>query len=75
MISLAIVGAGVMGSNHARIAAVRPNVRITNIVDPDHTAEVLAAHVGATAASSIEHLDPLPTRRRGHTEPSPSGHR
>lgn len=35
MIGLVVVGAGAMGSNHARVAGTLPGVRVVAVVDPD----------------------------------------
>jgi predicted dehydrogenase len=59
MTSLAIVGAGVMGANHARVARALAGLNVTHIVDPDEEkASALAAHIGADVLASI---DDLPT--------------
>lgn len=61
MLKVAIIGAGVMGSNHARVAAASPGVTVTHIVDPDPTrAGALAQHIGAVACSSLDALSDLP---------------
>jgi predicted dehydrogenase len=62
MLRLAIVGAGIMGTNHARLAQAVRDASVTHVVDPDiGRANQLAAAVGAEAASDIdgiaEHVD------------------
>src|SRR3954470_7192212 len=48
VLTFAIVGAGVMGTNHARVARSLPGVRIAYVVDPDRTcAERVAESCGA----------------------------
>jgi predicted dehydrogenase len=48
MLRLAIVGAGIMGSNHARVAAQVPGLSVTHIIDVDRRrGEVLAQSIGA----------------------------
>lgn len=54
MLKLAIVGAGVMGANHARIARSVPGVEIAYVVDPDLArAERAAATSGARATTDL----------------------
>jgi predicted dehydrogenase len=54
MVDLAIIGAGIMGSNHARVARTIADTRVTLVVDPDtERARTLAASVGAEWASSV----------------------
>lgn len=54
---MAIVGAGIMGSNHARLAGVLRDVEVTHIVDPAaEPAEVLARAVGARAVTDVEQV-------------------
>ncbi len=57
MLRLAIVGAGIMGSNHARVAGQVPGVSVTHIIDPDRRrGEVLAQSIGACFQPDIEAL-------------------
>ncbi|MCC5953288.1 MAG: Gfo/Idh/MocA family oxidoreductase [Acidimicrobiia bacterium] len=57
MLRLAVIGAGIMGSNHARIATALRNTTLTHVVDPDRArAEALAGATGATATTSVEDL-------------------
>jgi predicted dehydrogenase len=54
MLEVAVIGAGVMGTNHVRILRQLPEVRISHVVDPDvDRARVLAASVGAMAITDI----------------------
>ena len=49
-ISIAIVGAGMMGQIHAQAWSEQPGVRVTAVADPDQSlAEALAARFGAKA--------------------------
>jgi predicted dehydrogenase len=62
VVRLGIVGAGVMGANHARVAARTHGLVLTAVVDADaDRRERLAASTGATAAASLheirEHID------------------
>lgn len=55
MLKLAIVGAGVMGANHARVARSVPGVEIAYVVDPDLArAERAAASSGARATNDLD---------------------
>lgn len=57
MIKLGIVGAGIMGSNHARIAGAVPGARVAVVVDTDAAkGQRLADHVGAVYAPCVEAL-------------------
>lgn len=54
MLKLAIVGAGVMGANHARVARAVPGVEIAYVVDPELArAERAAASSGARATTDL----------------------
>ncbi len=51
---LAIVGAGIMGANHARLAQSLRDVAVTHVVDPDLArASRLATSVGAEATADV----------------------
>jgi predicted dehydrogenase len=57
VLNLGLVGAGIMGSSHARVARLLADARITVVVDPDPArGGLLADHIGATYASSPEAL-------------------
>ena len=58
MTRLAIVGAGVMGSNHARVAGALPDVEIVAVVEPDPVrGRELADGVGARYLPDVSLLD------------------
>ncbi|WP_433505157.1 Gfo/Idh/MocA family oxidoreductase [Pseudonocardia halophobica] len=44
-LKIAVVGAGVMGTNHARVARSLPGVQVTHVVDPDPERAARAAAV------------------------------
>jgi predicted dehydrogenase len=55
VLRLAIIGAGVMGSNHARVAMSLRDAEVVAVHDPDQDrASVLADAVGAKAVPSVE---------------------
>ena len=57
MVKLAIVGAGIMGSRHARVASTIPGAEVTVVVDQDeHKGRQLAEHVGAAYMPSVNAL-------------------
>lgn len=57
MVKLAIVGAGMMGSRHARIARSIPTAEVVVVVDPDeHKGRHLAEYVGAAYMPSVNAL-------------------
>jgi predicted dehydrogenase len=57
MLRLAIVGAGIMGSNHARVAGQVPGLSVTHIIDADRRrGEVLAQSIGACFQPDLEAL-------------------
>jgi predicted dehydrogenase len=57
---LAVIGSGIMGSNHARVASTLPGVELTAVFDPDRErSEKLAAAFGATAVSGVDELPRL----------------
>ncbi len=58
MTRLAIVGAGAMGTNHARVASALPDVEIAAVVDPDRDrGQELAARAGARYLPEVSLLD------------------
>ncbi len=59
MIDIAVLGAGVMGTNHARVASTTRELRVVQVIDADlERAHRLAASVGADAAASVDALIP-----------------
>lgn len=57
MVRLAIVGAGVMGTNHARVASGLRDCEVAWIIDPDpQRAEAVASAVGARSSSNVDDL-------------------
>jgi predicted dehydrogenase len=59
-VRLAVVGSGIMGSNHARVAAGLPGLELVAVYDPDRKrSEKLAAAFSATAVGSLSELPRL----------------
>lgn len=57
MIKLGIVGAGIMGASHARVAQTIPDAQVAVVVDSDAgKGQRLADHVGASYAASVAEL-------------------
>lgn len=57
MLRLGIIGTGIMGANHARIAAQHRDVELTAVVDPVvERAEALATKYGARAAATVAEI-------------------
>jgi predicted dehydrogenase len=55
MLKLAIIGAGIMGANHARLAQALRDATVTHVVDPDLArANQLATAIGADAAADLD---------------------
>jgi len=53
--NLAIIGAGIMGANHARVARAIPDFTVTSVCDPDpDRAATLAKAVGASYTSDLD---------------------
>jgi predicted dehydrogenase len=58
MTRLAIIGAGVMGANHARVAATLPGVELVAVIDPDaERGQELADRAGARYLPDVSLLD------------------
>jgi hypothetical protein len=54
---IGVVGVGVMGSNHARVLAELPGVRLVGVVDPDtRQRERVAQALGCTAFDNLDAL-------------------
>ena len=52
-----VVGVGVMGSNHARVFADLPGVRLVGVADPDREQrDFVSAALGCAAVGSVEAL-------------------
>jgi UDP-N-acetylglucosamine 3-dehydrogenase len=50
-----VVGAGVMGSNHARVLAEMPGVRLAGVADPDRKqAHFVGTTLGCPALSTVD---------------------
>ena len=57
-VSIVVVGAGFMGTNHARVLSSLPGARLAAIVDSDAAnASTVAAEFGCAHASSIDAVD------------------
>lgn len=57
MLRLAVIGAGVMGTNHARVAAQVGAVTLTHVVDTDlERAAAAASRSGATPVASVDEI-------------------
>jgi len=57
VVRLAIVGAGIMGSRHARVARTMPSAEVTVVVDQDEDkGRRLANHIGAVYMPSVTGL-------------------
>ncbi len=53
-IRLAVVGAGIMGTNHARVARRLPAFELVAVVDPDETRASAVAGAGVQSCASID---------------------
>jgi len=52
-----VIGVGVMGSNHARVLAEMPGVRLAGVADPDRKqAHFVGTTLGCPAVSTVEEL-------------------
>jgi predicted dehydrogenase len=57
-VSIAVIGAGYMGTNHARVVSSLPGARLAVIVHSDAAkARAVAAEFGSAHATSIDDLD------------------
>lgn len=57
-VRLAVVGAGIMGANHARVARHLPGVELVAVVDPDvERAKAACGNTAAVACATVEELD------------------
>jgi predicted dehydrogenase len=57
-VSIAVIGAGFMGTNHARVLSSLPGARLAAIVDTDAAkARAVAAEFGSVHAASIDDVD------------------
>jgi UDP-N-acetylglucosamine 3-dehydrogenase len=57
VVKVGIVGAGIMGSNHARVLRAVPHAEVTVVVDPEaEKGRRLADHIGATYEPEFEAL-------------------
>jgi len=60
VLRVGVVGVGVMGSNHARVLAGLPGVRLVGVADPDRPqARFVANALGTTAVDDVDALLPL----------------
>jgi UDP-N-acetylglucosamine 3-dehydrogenase len=60
MLRVGVVGVGVMGSNHARVLAGLPGIRLVGVADPDQQqARFVAGALGTTAVDDVDALLPL----------------
>src|SRR3954452_13931483 len=59
-VRLAVIGSGIMGTNHARVATGLPGAELVAVVDPDRErSEKLAAAFGARAVTDVCELPSL----------------
>jgi predicted dehydrogenase len=57
LLRVGVIGVGVMGSNHARVLAEMPGVKLVGVADPDRQQQDLVKRVlGCAAVSDIEAL-------------------
>jgi UDP-N-acetylglucosamine 3-dehydrogenase len=60
VLRVGVIGVGVMGSNHARVLAGLPGVRLVGVADPDRPqARFVANALGTTAVDDVAALLPL----------------
>jgi len=60
LLRVGVIGVGVMGSNHARVLAGLPGIRLVGVADPDRQqASFVAGALGTTAVDDVDALLPL----------------
>jgi UDP-N-acetylglucosamine 3-dehydrogenase len=60
LLRVGVIGVGVMGSNHARVLAGLPGIRLVGVADPDRQqASFVAGALGTTAVDGVDALLPL----------------
>jgi predicted dehydrogenase len=60
MLCVGVIGVGVMGSNHARVLAGLPGIKLVGVADPDRQqARFVADALGTTACEDVDALLPL----------------
>jgi predicted dehydrogenase len=60
VLRVGVIGVGVMGSNHARVLAGLPGIRLVGVADPDQQqARFVAGALGTTAVEGVHALLPL----------------
>ncbi|MFL6802454.1 MAG: Gfo/Idh/MocA family oxidoreductase [Xanthobacteraceae bacterium] len=60
VLRVGVIGVGVMGSNHARVLAGLPGIRLVGVADPDQQqARFVAGALGTTAVDEVDALLPL----------------
>jgi UDP-N-acetylglucosamine 3-dehydrogenase len=60
LLRVGVIGVGVMGSNHARVLAGLPAIRLVGVADPDRQqASFVAEALGTTAIDDVDALLPL----------------
>ena len=66
LLRVGVVGVGVMGSNHARVFADLPAVRLVGVADPDSKQrEFVSRALGCSAFSGVEPLLDAPAASDG----------
>ncbi len=56
ILRIGVVGAGVMGSNHARVLSELPGITLAGVVDPDATRRDFVAKLGCSTFADLEGL-------------------
>ncbi len=60
LLRVGVIGVGVMGSNHARVLAGLPGIRLVGVADPDQQqARFVAGALGTSAVQDVHGLLPL----------------